>query len=139
MQDRNKINIFNIFDIVVVALGALVGMVVTVRLNFEPASDWTDYTIMACAMALLILKRAVLPAPMRPPHPSTAARLAYMFTGILGTLSLIAAVVIMWSGLQDGISLSLAVREASMVGLLGGGLFSAALVLDWLRPPHEAS
>ncbi|MDG1480386.1 MAG: hypothetical protein P8R54_12385 [Myxococcota bacterium] len=138
MQDPNTLDIFDIFDIVVAVLGALFGMGVTIMLDMDPTSDWVDYVIMACVVVLLMLKRAVLPAPKRPPHPSAAARLAYMFTGILGTLGLVAAVAIMWSGLEDGSSLSVTLREVSLPGLLSGGLLSVAIVLDRVRPAPEA-
>jgi len=137
MQDPSTLDIFDIFDIVIVVLGTLVGMGVTIMIDMDPTTDWVDYVIMACAMAPLLLRRAVLPTTKRPPHPSMAARLAYMFTGILGTLGLAAGVAVLWSGLQDGSSRLLALREASLPGLLGGGLLSVAIVLDWIRPAPE--
>ncbi|MFT5687043.1 MAG: hypothetical protein ACI8RZ_008000 [Myxococcota bacterium] len=128
----------DILDIVVVVLGVLAGMVAVFVSGVEGHSDLIDYFLLACAVVPLLIKRTVFPTPTRPPHDSAVARLAYLLTGILGTLMVGAAGLMVWAALKDGSVLTTALSEAAPIGLLGGGLLAVAVVLDRLRPTTAA-
>lgn len=119
-------------DVLAVTVGGLAGL----WLLPAEAGWWTERVVVPlCALAVLTAKRSVLPTlPPRPDvHPVT--RLGFLFLSILGSVSALGGLALVFVEVPDLDAVALGWPQARVcrsVLFSGGALLAAATVLDRL-------